>query len=131
LPIARIEKQSINIKPRGGKRWKAGRKKGSPNKITVAMRAKVLENGTMPLEALLQIMNELIEAANLMHGETYHTVNAKVIDRLELLERAADIATKAAPYLHPKLQSVQHTGSDGDPIDKHITVEFVEAAGVE
>jgi hypothetical protein len=95
------------------------------------MRAKVLENGTMPLEALLQIMNELIEAANLMHGETYHTVNAKVIDRLELLERAADIATKAAPYLHPKLQSVQHTGSDGDPIDKHITVEFVEAAGVE
>jgi hypothetical protein len=127
----RIEKQSININQRGGRRPQAGRKKGSPNKITAAIRAKIMESGTMPLQALLRVMNELMVAANLMHDGRYVIVNAKVIGRLELLERAADIAAKAAPYLHPKLQSIEHSGGDGDPMARHITVEFVEAARVD
>jgi hypothetical protein len=86
-----------------------------------------MANGVMPLEALLQVMNELMVAAALMHGGTYVIVNAKVISRLDLLERAAEVAAKAAPYIHPKLQSIQHTGRDGEPIERHITVEFVEA----
>ena len=123
-----IEKRSSNIKQRGGKRPRAGRKKGSPNKITAAIRAKAMATGTMPLEALLKIMNELLVASGLMNEEAYVRVNDKVIGRLELLERAADIAAKAAPYVHPKLQSIEHSGNGDRPVDTHMTVEFVTAA---
>ena len=110
---------------KGGKRPGAGRKKGSPNKITGAVRAKIMESGVMPLEALLQVMNELIVAANLMHDGAYVIVNAKVIGRLELLGQAAEVAAKAAPYCHPKLQNIEHKGEGGGPIQQRITVEFV------
>jgi hypothetical protein len=125
---ALIQKRPTSIKSRGGKRPRAGRKKGSLNKITAAIRAKAMESGTMPLEALLHIMYELLEAADLMTDEQYIHVNAKVIGRLELLERAADIAAKAAPYMHPKLQSIEHGGMGDRPMDTHMTVEFVTAA---
>ena len=83
----------------------------------------------MPLEALLQVMNELMVAADLMNDDTYVIVNGKVIGRLELLGRAADVAAKAAPYMHPKLQSIGHSGKSDGPIERHMTVEFVKAAG--
>jgi hypothetical protein len=87
-----------------------------------------MESGTMPLEAFLKIMHELMIAAELMNEETYGSVNAKVIGLLELLERAADIAAKVAPYMHPKLQSIEHGGKVDGPTNRHMTVEFVNAA---
>ena len=92
------------------------------------MRAKVMESGTMPLEALLQVMNELMVAADLMNDDTYVIVNAKAIGRLELLERAADVAAKAAPYMHLKPQNIEHKSEARGPIQERIVVEFVNAA---
>ena len=127
LSTLKFEKESININQRGGRRPQAGRKKGSPNKITAAMRAKFLDSGMMPLDALMMVMNELLVAAEWVDERTDLALSAKMLARLELLERAADVAAKAAPYLHPKLQSIQHTGKNGEPIERHVTVEFVEA----
>ncbi len=115
------EKQSNSI--RGGRRPGAGRRKGVPNKLTAALRAKLANTGMTPLEAMHMAMNELCEAADRMKLDI--KVDAKVIGRLELLERAAEIASKLAPYVHPKLQSIEHKGEGGGPIQQRVIVEFV------
>lgn len=44
------------------------------------------------------------------------------------LDQAASIAKDAAPYMHAKLASVQHTGRDGGPIQ---TVDLTKLSGDE
>ena len=74
---------------RGGKRPGAGRKKGSPNKLTAAMRAKIEASGTVPLDWMLKVMR----------------------DEDEPSERRDRMAIAAAPFCHPKLQSVEVEGA--------------------
>lgn len=40
-------------------------------------------------------------------------------------ERRDDMAKAAAPYIHPRLQAVEHTGKDGGAINADIVVRFV------
>ena len=70
-----------------------GRKKGSLNKVTYEMKAA----GETPLEYMLRIMRD--EAAE--------------------STRRDEMAKAAAPYLHPRLSSIEHTGD---------TEEFRKAA---
>lgn len=117
------EKQSNSI--RGGRRPGAGRKKGVPNKLTAALRARLDETGMTPLEAMHRAMNELCAKADRMKLGKHGIMDAKVMDYLDLLERAAEIASKLAPYRHPKLQSIEHKGEGGGPIQQRVIVEFV------
>lgn len=117
------EKQSNSIK--GGRRVGAGRKKGVPNKLTATLRAKLAETGMTPLEVMYRAMSELCEKADRMKLRKHGNVDAMVMDYLDLLERAAEIASKLAPYLHPKLQSIEHKGEGGGPIQQRVVVEFV------
>lgn len=74
---------------RGGKRPGAGRPKGSENKATRKRREiaeAALEQGITPLEVMLQTMREKWEAGD--------------------KEGACQVAKDAAPYVHPKLSSV-------------------------
>lgn len=82
-----IEKKSTGIK--GGKREGAGRKPGVPNKRTAEIQAEVEASGMTPLEFLLSVMRD--------------TVN-------EPKERLS-AAIAAAPYVHPKLSSVDLAGA--------------------
>lgn len=73
---------------------RGGRKAGTPNKATAAREAKVKAEGLTPLDYMLQVLrNEEETPANRMWA-----------------------AEKAAPYVHPKLASVEHMGKDGGPI---------------
>lgn len=63
-----------------------GRQKGTPNKKTAALLERVSAEGLTPLDVMLQVMREYVEAG----------------DR----EMALDAAAKAAPYVHPKLSSI-------------------------
>lgn len=72
----------------GGKREGAGRKPGSPNKATAAREAEVKASGLTPLDFML----------NMLRDE-----DAKPADRMWAAE-------KAAPYVHPKLANVEHSG---------------------
>jgi hypothetical protein len=36
-------------------------------------------------------------------------------------ERRDDMAKAAAPYMHPRLNAIQHTGKDGEPIRVSFT----------
>lgn len=92
----------------GGKRAGAGRKKGSRTVRTTKVAEKALTSGKVtPLEAILKAMYVHYDA--------------------EEWDAAAALAKDAAPYMHPKLQSVMHTGDKENPVvtDNTIRVEFV------
>jgi hypothetical protein len=73
-------------KPSGGARKGAGRPKGSANVRTLEIANRAAKEGITPLEVMLEIMKEFRAEGN--------------------REMALDAATKAAPYLHSKLSSV-------------------------
>ena len=66
-----------------------GRRKGTPNKATAVRQAEIAGSGMTPLDFILEVMRN--EENN--------------------LAVRLDAAVKAAPYVHPKLASVDHTHS--------------------
>jgi len=75
---------------RGGKRLGAGRKKKQSAKTNLELRKQIaMGKGILPLEYLLNIMRRT-------DGKTTP-------------ERRFAAAVAAAPYLHPKLQAIQHS----------------------
>lgn len=89
----------------GGRRPGAGRKKGSATRKTREIADKAAEQGITPLEVMLAAMREAYEQA------TKPDVKADV--RLAYLEKAASVAKDAAPYIHPRLASIEHGNKDG------------------
>lgn len=81
---------------RGGKRNGAGRPAGASTRRTRAIADKAIAEGITPLEVMLTAMRSRAEKKD--------------------WDGAAAIAKDAAPYMHPKLASVQHAGPNGGPI---------------
>lgn len=73
---------------RGGKREGAGRRPGTPNSVTAAREAEVKASGLTPLDYMLKMLRD---------------EGAEPKDRMWAAE-------KAAPYVHPKLANVEHSG---------------------
>jgi hypothetical protein len=71
-----------------------GRRKGTPNKATAAKAAEIAESGVTPLDFMLTVMR----------------------DAKKEFDVRLDAAKSAAPYVHPKLAAIEHTGADGGPI---------------
>lgn len=85
----------------GGRRPGAGRKPGSATKKTRDIADKAAATGLTPLEVMLEAMNALREAGD--------------------LERAAGVAKDAAPYIHPKLSSVEmHANITTKTLDQEL-----------
>lgn len=72
----------------GGKRQGAGRKAGTPNKANAERQAEVAASGLTPLDYMLTMLRD---------------ENAAAADRMWAAE-------KAAPYVHPKLAAIEHSG---------------------
>lgn len=70
-----------------------GRQKGTPNKTTAERMAEIAAGGELPLDYMLRIMREA--------GDE---------------KRRDAMASAAAPYVHPRLASVEQGGKDGGPI---------------
>jgi len=94
---------------RGGKREGAGRKKGSRNKRTAEMQARIRASGMDPLTFMISVMRN---------------INAP-------LELRFEAAKQAAPFVHPKLSAIEHSGPDSGPVEvKHYTdIEAVRIIG--
>jgi hypothetical protein len=90
---------------RGGKRSGTGRKRGVPNKLNAAMRDKLNAGGIAPLEFMLQVMRG---------------THQDLAVRLEM-------AKAAAPYLHPRLQAIEHSGKDAESPAHQYVARFVAA----
>jgi hypothetical protein len=93
---------------RGGARPGAGRKKGATNTKTAIERAAIREKveaikseGDTPLEVLLRIMRTAKDEATII-----------------------DCAKAAAPYVHPKLNNIQHSGDAENPVETVTRVEL-------
>jgi hypothetical protein len=71
-----------------------GRQKGVPNKATIARTKAIAESGLTPLDYLIGVMR-----------------NATVETSTRI-----DAAKSAAPYVHPRLTSVEMSGPEKGPV---------------
>lgn len=79
---------------RGGARPGAGRKVGSVTKKSREIAEQAIAEGITPLDYMLRVLrNEEAEPHMRM-----------------------DAAKAAAPYVHPRLAAVEHSGQDGGPL---------------
>lgn len=71
-----------------------GRRKGTPNKATASKAAAIEQSGLTPLDFMLRLMRDEEQPASIR----------------------ADAAKNAAPYVHPRLAAVEHSGKVSLPI---------------
>lgn len=101
-------------KARGLKKT-GGRKKGTPNKKTAALVKAAGAGGVMPLEYMLNVMRQPIpQTADPVVKATLHGLRFEA-------------AKAAAPYVHPRLAAIEHTGPDG----RELTAVSIHVVGVQ
>lgn len=98
---------------RGGARKGAGRKPGAATKKTREIADRAAADGITPLEVMLRAMTALVNQAETLADTDTTELNGRTVSRLGLLVSAADVAKDAAPYMHPRLAAIEHTGKDG------------------
>jgi hypothetical protein len=86
----------------GGRRPGAGRPPGAVTQKARDMANQGICDGISPLEVMLIDMRQKFAAGH--------------------IHDAADRARDCAPYMHPRLQSVEQTGKNGGPIQQEVTV---------
>lgn len=101
------KKKSPNL---GGKRPGSGRKKGTANVKTREIADKAIQEGTTPLEVMLKAMRGFVAFAEKMVAENNE------VGALNAYTEAAKVAKDAAPYIHPRLAAIEHTGKDGESL---------------
>ncbi len=126
-------KKPTSGKGKGGSRVGAGRKEGSLTKRTREIAEVAAAQGITPLEVMMSTMMALYkEAGNCSRDHRDHGDKANEHDdghdtmitenRIKLLNMAATIARHAAPYVHPRLSAIEHTGKDGAPLQSGVLV---------
>jgi hypothetical protein len=98
---------------RGGKRAGAGRKAGSATTKTREIAERAMEGGITPLEFML----------NIMRAEAPETEDPRLM--LDAMAMRFEAAKAAAPYVHPKLAAIEHSG--GLSVDLSIAEQIQKA----
>ena len=99
-------------KAHGGARKNAGRKEGSATKRTREIANQAVVEGLTPLEIMLKTMRALVDEADALEGGKGTEMNAHGIDRFALLMQAVHVAKAAAPYVHPRLATIEYIDKD-------------------
>ena len=81
-----------------------------------------------PLELMLKIMHELYaQAERCTASANQNTDLFGYVDsvdsnetRIKLLNMAAAVGRHIAPYIHPRLSAIEHTGKDGAPLQSGV-----------
>src|SRR5262245_29041549 len=110
----------------GGKREGAGRPKGKPNKITIERQEQVIREKREPLDRMLNAMQIFEAMADYYQPGTAENPNPNYDEDKYLanVQRMADTAAKAAPYVHHRLATTVHSG----PNDGAIRIEAINTA---
>ncbi len=98
---------------RGGARPGAGRKKSAVTVKTREVAEKVIAEtppDETPLAVMVRVMRRFWEEAEAKLGSLDEDEQKA---GLKLAKMAVDAAASAAPYIHPRLAAVEHTGKDG------------------
>jgi hypothetical protein len=102
----------------GGARKGAGRKSGAATVKTRAIANAVLAGDELtPLEYMLEVMRTK-PSDDLEPREYLAAVNLRF-----------EAAKAAAPYIHPKLSAIEHTGANGGAIETITRIELVDMDG--
>jgi hypothetical protein len=120
-----------------------GRQKGTPNKLTAAITAVAVagaEKSALAGPSMLDILEgnaryflkqaeeaedtlaTLRPDADLDPQDQFNLILAEVKKAAGLRALAGDAAKNAAPYRHPRLAAIEHTGKDGGPIETRVIV---------
>ena len=108
----------------GGARPGAGRPRGSANAKTREIADKAAEQGTTPLEVMLQTMQAFLDVAK----EQATSPDPDKQEVLKLMVAASNVAKDAAPYIHPRLQAIEHTGKNGGPLQFEAVLAEIAGA---
>jgi hypothetical protein len=84
--------------------------------------------GMSPLDVMLKVMHELVDAAEQMGatsaghaGDLFgDSMSGMSESRIKLLNMAAAVGRHVAPYVHPRLSAIEHTGKDGAPLQSGV-----------
>ena len=112
----------MQIQSVGRKRPGAGRKTGSLTKRTRQIAEAVATQGITPLEVMMKVMHQLYEEASNVQEEELGDKALANEARIKLLNMAATVGRHAAPYVHPRLSAIEHTGKDGAPLQSGVLV---------
>lgn len=131
---------------KGGRRVGAGRPKGALSVKTRQIAERALAEGKTPLEIMLENMRHFqrvaLDAEAVVEGltaeqvtggkpmtpdEQFRLLLAKAKHAAGLRQMAHDCARDAAPFVHPRLAAMEHTGKGGGPIET-ADVSMIEAA---
>ena len=101
--VAKVAKKSNRGSKPGERR--GGRKKGVPNKKNAATVKAIEASGLTPLDYMLGVLR----------------------DGTADTEQRFEAAKAAAPYVHPRLATIEHQGDPNKPLrmDMHWTVSLV------
>jgi hypothetical protein len=105
--IAKVAKTSKRGSKPGERR--GGRQKGQKNKKNAALVAAVEASGVTPLDYMLDLMRKP------------YPEDADALTKVTMDGMRFEAAKAAAPYVHPKLAAIEHSGPEGAP----LTVEIV------
>ncbi len=87
--------------------------------------------GMSPLDVMLKVMHELVDAAEQLgatsaghagdlFGDGVSGMGGLSESRIKLLNMAAAVGRHVAPYVHPRLSAIEHTGKDGAPLQSGV-----------
>ena len=102
---------------RGGSRQGAGRKAGSATVRTREIADRLSQTGVSPLEVMLDAMRYFHSVARQAEADGGGPCKAAA----EAYGAGASIAKDAAPFVHPKLASIEHNNGDGEPFKIIVT----------
>ena len=92
----------------GGKRPGAGRKHGATTKKTKEIADKLAADGEItPLEYMLGVMRETPEKIKAQYDNGEIDAVEYAVKMTELIKRRDNAAEKAAPFIHPRLASIE------------------------
>jgi hypothetical protein len=103
--MANNQTKSKESNGRGGARKGSGRPPGSATRRTREIADKAMAEGITPLEFMLNIMRQEPMA---------DIEDPRVLT--DIMAMRFEAAKAAAPYIHPRLAAVEHTGADGGAI---------------
>lgn len=136
----------------GGKRERAGRPKGALTIRTRKIAERASAEGKTPLEVMLDNMRHFqqlaLDAEAALAGLTYeefvgrHGPDLSAADQFKALlaevkktaglrQAAHECARDAAPFIHPRLASVQHSGDAENPVRTVTRIERVVVSPLE
>lgn len=96
--MAALENIQDSSRKHGGARKGAGRKPGSATAKTREIADRAAAEGVTPLEVMLKTMRALVDKA---------TESDPQNPDISMLVEASAVAKDAAPYMHPRLSSVE------------------------